>query len=82
MTPQLQLDDEGHNVLSACLQYWSSEPLPEIERVVCYSWVRRLYRDTFGVDLKRAAFDRVGKLGLPNELSHEWVAVDKSDEAL
>jgi hypothetical protein len=58
------LDVESRQVLSACFDYWSREQLPEADRVICFAWVARVYRERFGLDLSRAKFDRLAALGL------------------
>ena len=56
-------DLETRRVLTVCYEYWSTEPLPVSDRVVCFKWVTRPYEARFGVKLTRAAFHRAARSG-------------------
>jgi len=57
------IDSEIERVLMICHEYWSTEPVPVPDRVICYKWISRPYEARFGAKLTRAAFDRVARSG-------------------
>ena len=60
---EIENDLELQQVLWACYKYWQGESLPPDERIICYSWVRRLYEDRFGTKFHQSKLGRLAKLG-------------------
>jgi len=58
------VDPQLQRVLWACLSYWNSEPNPPYERVVCYSWVARCYKNRFGGTFHQSSLQHLARLGL------------------
>lgn len=58
---------ELQRVLWACLNYWDSEAIPTDERVVCYSWVARVYENRFGGVFHQSRLQRLAQLGFLTE---------------
>ena len=58
------IDLELQRVLWACLAYWNTEPNPLDERVVCYPWVARRYKDRFGGTFHQSRLQHLAQLGL------------------
>jgi len=48
MTNEILHDPELQRILMACLDYWSTEPVPPAERFICYKWVVRRHQARFG----------------------------------
>ena len=57
------IDLELQRVLWACLAYWNTEPNPLDERVVCYPWVARRYKDRFGGTFHQSRLQHLARLG-------------------
>lgn len=60
---EIENDLELQQVLWACYKYWQGESLPPDERIICYSWIRRLYEDRFGAKFHQSKLGRLAKLG-------------------
>jgi len=60
----IENEPELQRILWACYNYWQSESsLPSSERVICYSWVLRPYKDRFGVKFHQSKLRRLTELG-------------------
>ena len=60
---EIESNVELQQVLWACYKYWQGESLPPHERVICYSWVVRLYEDKFGTGFHQSKLRRLASLG-------------------
>jgi hypothetical protein len=60
---EIENDLELQRVLWACYRYWQGEALPPHERVICYSWVVRLYEDRFDAGFHQSKLRRLAGLG-------------------
>ena len=49
--------------LRVAYDYWESEPTAINDRVICFAWVRNSYRRRFGIEITRAQFERLWRLG-------------------
>ena len=56
-------DQELKQVLWACHTYWKSESFPERDRIICYSWVLRVYESRFHKKFHQAKLRQLSKLG-------------------
>jgi hypothetical protein len=54
---------ELQRILSACYDYWQTEPLPPQKRAVCYSWVKRRYCARFGEGFHPSRLRQLARLG-------------------
>ena len=57
------LPESEARVLAACLYYAETEPLPESERVICYSWINRVHTRRHNAVAPRKAFNALIKAG-------------------
>ncbi len=64
---EFEKDLELQQVLWACYEYWQGETLPPRERVICYSWVVRVYEDRFGTKFHHSKLRHLAKLGFLKE---------------
>ena len=64
---ELEKDLESQQVLWASYEYWQGEALPPRERLICYSWVVRVYKDRFGTKFHHSKLRRLAKLGFLKE---------------
>lgn len=55
---------EQQRIIWACYQYWATEPTKPEDRVVCYSWVLRLYRTKFGRSFHQSKLEHLARLGI------------------
>lgn len=60
---ELEKDSELQQVLWACYEYGQGEKPRPLERVICYSWVVRIYEDRFGTKFHHSKLRRLAKLG-------------------
>lgn len=68
---EIESNVELQQVLWACYKYWQSESLPPHERVICYSWVVKLYEGKFGTNFHQSKLRRLSRLGFlqPSDVS-------------
>ncbi len=59
----IQGDVELQRVLCACFWYWESQQLAAEQRVVCYSWVRKVHQARFGVGFHQSKLRKLAALG-------------------
>lgn len=64
---RIENDPELQKVLWACYKYWQCETLPPENRVICYSWVVRLYQYRFGAKFHQSKLKHLAKLGFLRE---------------
>lgn len=63
----IENNPELQQVLWACYKYWQGESLPTHERVICYSWVIKLYEERFGAKFHQSRLRRLTELGFLKE---------------
>lgn len=60
-----EMDQDLRRVLCACYEYWRDEvEVSPLERFICYSWVRDLYKRRYGDDFHQAKLGKLVALGL------------------
>ena len=64
MVNEIENDRELQQVLWACYKCWRDEWLSPEKRIVCYTWVVRVYEERFGVQFHQSSLRRLAKLGL------------------
>jgi len=56
-------DTELQRILWATFAYWKEKDTPPTERLVCYSWILRKYKQRFKTEFHHSRLSQLEKLG-------------------